>query len=320
MNEQEREHLTRLISLLLDGALFEEEQAELEKKLIEDSEARRIYLSLVDQQIELGYLVPAAEEKVIVKGPWRRWARYMAVAAGIAILIGGLWLAIDKMGSNEPLIVEPEPRPEEPPEHLIAPAPEPAPAPVPPPLPQVEPDTGVIWEPDFSTPQALLGWKGELVTHDLPDGLMAAVQSKVESDPNQPDKKHYVLSTDSNFSGWFDGREDAHVNLIVKANRESWLNVFIGTRTMTSTSDDYGLALWHGGAITQDPGEWKQVSIPLTAFKRKVIDKFVDDQPLTRDDLITGLSFSSYDTGLQLTVARMWVSEDGPGEVTISRL
>lgn len=318
------EKLTRLISLLLDEALFEEEQAQLEALLLEDPEARRIYLTLVDQQVELGCLVSA--KPVVVAGPWKRWGRIMAIAAGIAVLIGGIFFAIQQFGSDDPnqrdqRIVEPEPeqRPEDPPEQLLAPSPErpeELPIPVPPPLPQVEPATGIVWSADFEAGrEALLGWKGELVETGLPEGSSAAIRTIVEPYSGDPSKKHFVVASASNWSGWFDGREGAHLNLVVKANRQTWLNVFVST--VNRKGGDYELFLWHGGEITVEPGEWKTVQIPVTVWKRKVAGQFVDDRPLTEDDLVTGFAFSTIDTGLELTIDRIWVTDSGPGAVTI---
>src|SRR5678816_2859033 len=96
--------LTRLISGLLDGRLSIAEHEHLESLLAANADARRLYMQMIDQEIELPCIVAslqgearrrdeissrqnALEALAAKRTLWRHWGFRAAVALGMVILV-----------------------------------------------------------------------------------------------------------------------------------------------------------------------------------------------------------------------------------------
>src|SRR5262245_26031206 len=100
----QHEELQRLISALLDNRLSPEDRARLEALLAADSQARLLYMQMVDQEIELPCLIAAIQDADSAPVPrgflelfgalfsdWRRWALGVACILAVMTLLAVLW-------------------------------------------------------------------------------------------------------------------------------------------------------------------------------------------------------------------------------------
>jgi hypothetical protein len=91
----------------------------------------------------------------------------------------------------------------------------------------------------------------------------------------------------------------------------SWMNLFISTRTSDPNELRFSGNYLFKEFPTIAPGQWMTVSIPLAAFKP--LDP--GEGPMERVTPFQ-LIFSSTAPDRGLVIDRIWVTPDGPGEVT----
>jgi len=291
----------RLISALLDGSLKGIERTRLELQLESDPAARRLYLQMIDQEIELQFMAVPADDAVIVsmtaaleqqvadrRARHRRWAAGMlAAAAAAVILVAVRW---------------PQGVPVERPRPPVAAA-----------------TVAESWAADFEDGNAR-GWEGTLVTTGLPAGskygLAAARQIK-------PYGTVWDIESPAN---WDDGfvslttRSTLHVTY--RLNGTALRDVFL--HTIPSAAGQPSMYRLTGSQFPGPAGQWQTASIPFALFSRKEPNSATGELKFTGGppedgETIAVLSFSA-PHAVDLVIDRIWITPDGTGSETIQPL
>jgi hypothetical protein len=108
MTPQQDETLRRLISLLLDGDLTQEQHSELVTLLKSDRSARKVYLqaTALETQLQWQYghrsaTIETPRENNVIQGPWAKARKILAGTAAAAVAFGA-WIATTKTNTPEP--------------------------------------------------------------------------------------------------------------------------------------------------------------------------------------------------------------------------
>jgi hypothetical protein len=293
------ERTTRLISGLLDTQLSANERAQLEVLLETDSEARRLYLEMIDQELELTCrFMPVtenvacqtpvacdvvqravAEEKGAGVGSW--WRRNLKIAAVLAVAgTIALWMRtrVSPWGDDARRM----------------------------------PST---WSADFEDGNAR-GWVGELTSDDLPSGSRFAIRAI------RPDPIGAALTEIQMPANWQEGifalSSSSTLNVSYRHTAtHGWLNVFMHTSGADANVGQPSMFMLRPGHIPGPPGVWQTASIPFSGFVRKVIDPatgqlaFIGDAPRA-GEVVFALSFSG-SPNFDLVIDRIWVTHDSSG-------
>ena len=294
---------TRLISGLLDGRLPPDECLRLDSRLQREAEARRLYLQMIDQEIELSCLLAPARDRmadVMVRGiedesagraGWRRRAVWLLGVAAMIVVALALW---PRVTPKEPIravwpIAESEP---------------------------------LEWNADFESGSAR-GWIGEIVREDLPAGSKFAIRSvERESAGELYAQLHLPADWDR---GLFALTARSTVHLTYRHRTPTgWLNVFMHTDGGNFREARNSMFILQHGRFPGAVGEWQTASIPFSRFIRKEIDPltgelaFIGGAP--RDGELVFALFFSGSPGFDLVIDRIWITPDGPGIETIHAL
>jgi hypothetical protein len=287
----EREEFTRLLSKLFDQGLTAEEQARFEQTLEGDAGARRMYLEQVDLEVELGCVAAPAAPVVPMPAPERNQSWWWAAAA---ILVLGLIVFGLVRKANEPRMAELRP-------------------PVPRPVSALAPDT---WDEDFEAGPPP-GWRGLWVTNNLPPGSRGALASVTIT--NTEGVFHQVLAPEPWDPGLFSVRSNSHLRVVYRVEAPTWFNIFLGTLQAERGGQPFVMHEFASDRLWSEPGRWREAVIPLSAFRRKVDGVFTDTPPVPGEPGVH-LLFSAQGNGLELTLDRLAITNDGPGEVRIINL
>ncbi len=169
------------------------------------------------------------------------------------------------------------------------------------------------WSEDFES-GIPPGWLGRFVAHDLPQGSQGAIGVQIE---RRDDGAYYSIGSSA---AWDAGivrlTATSHLNITYRLEqRPQWCNLFLSTRSSGMGPPEYFLNRIKNSELWEVAGEWRTVRIPITSFEKKTDGEFSDEPPAP-GELATGFLVSSIDTGLDLTIDRIWWTEDGPGRVT----
>jgi hypothetical protein len=297
------EELTRLIPALLEGRLSDQERARLGALLQADPHARRLYMQMVDQEVELScLLVPAAvggetPAKILpfiqplpalaaCSSQRRPWSSIAAAAAGL-LLVGtaiGLILA------------------HRPPETNTVTVPKSA---------HTEPVSSVWWNEDFEK-GTLRGWTGSLTSSNLPAGSRFGITAVEQEYPGQT---AYVIQLPADWhQGLFALTTGSTLNVRFLVGNQKHINVFMHTIPVDPGVNGYEMYQLDSAPFWGKAGEWRTASIPFSQFKRKVVVKpkgtreFAGGPP-SAGELVTVLSFSSVDE-IELVIDAVWVTSN----------
>ena len=283
----ERDDTARLISALLDERLEEAERVRLELVIETDATARRLYLQMIDQEIELSCLiVPAGDVRVLpvefkraapVEHRWRRLA-----------LVAALLLLAVIVAAVAPRVFE---------RKKVAP------------LAASNPDTAM--SEDFER-GVKAGWQGAIFSAGLPGG------SKFGIAPVAVDHPYGRIYTIQSPENWHDGlfaltdRSTLHVTF--RWGKVGHVNVFVHTLDPRAPGS-FAMFQLRTNAFPKNSTDWQTAAIPFSEFIRKIPaspggpPEFIGGPPLA-GERVTALSFSNPD-GLDLVIDRVWVT---PGE------
>jgi hypothetical protein len=297
------EEVMFLISGLLDERLSPAENARLQLLLESNAEARRIYMQMVDQEVELSCLltsaVPASVSSILpvetvgeskATNHWR-W-RVLAAAAVVLIAVGILALLIPQAW-----------RVDKTPQSTSAPRA----------FPVVD-----TWSEDFENGQGV-GWTGELVTVGLPAesrfGIMAVPV-------RHADGTHHAIKLPEDWGkGLVALSRESTLHITYRVGKPGELNVFMHTVSSEPGRDRYGMYLLGAPQFPRRVGEWLTASIPFSRFVRKVRippDDVLEFEggPPEAGESITTLLFSSTEE-MDFVIDRIWVTPDGPAREEI---
>lgn len=262
---------TRLISGLLDGGLSPDERVRLELRLEKDVETRRIYLQMVDQEIELACLVapdrdriPGAVSAVIeeetpvarARRSYAGWWIAAAAAAAIALTAVFFW-------------------------------PRDTPIPV-----SVEPD---VWSADFESGTAP-GWVGGIVAEGLPAGSkfgLAAVRQV------KPFGTVWGIEAPARWDeGFVSVTPASTLHITWRYNGSPLSDVFLHTLPPGASGNQPAMYRLTGSQFPGPAGQWQSATIPLARFVRKVPDSATGEMKFTgpppaAGEAIAVLSFSA---------------------------
>jgi hypothetical protein len=305
------EELTRLVSALLDGRITPDEMARLESLLKQDDAARKLYMQLVDQEIEFSCVVSAegrdAASKILpspfTRQPERKSpSRYslLAMAAALvllAIVTFALFAPPEWRGSKEAKSGNPPAR--------------------------IEPKTATTpsriaehWSEDFEG-GAAKGWTGTMISNALPDGSrfgIAAVPMEY------PGGVAYGIRLPEDWNeGLFVVTQRSTLHATYQLRSSSGVNVFMHTISAEPGGNRYEMyQLMRPRAFRWVGQRWQTVSVPFSHFVRKVRvepggNLEFRGGPPQSGELATTLIFSS-PTPLDLVIDRVWITPDGPNE------
>jgi hypothetical protein len=283
------DELTRLISGVLDDRLDSAERVRLELLLDSDPAARRLYLQMVDQEIELECLVlpeaSAARASIATietraRCAWRRYA--ISAAAALITLLLVLWLRREDAG---------------------------------PPLRRVS-TTATSWSADFEH-GSLAGWTGELVATDLPPGStrgIRAIETKLSYGTF-----HTIAAPEDWRAGFASLTLDSTLHVTYRLREPTWINVFC--HTLGAGDGNAAMFQLVGSAFPGPAGKWQTASIPFSLFQRKVRDTaggglaFSGGSPVD-GECVAALVFSAPHP-IDFVIDRIWITPDGPASETI---
>jgi hypothetical protein len=158
------------------------------------------------------------------------------------------------------------------------------------------------------------GWRGRFVAEGLPAGSQGAVGVEAEQ---RDDGVHYLIDPPDTWdTGIVRLSESSHLNMTYRLGRRpDWCNFFLATQSDDGGPPEFYLNRFREVDLWDVVGEWRTVQIPIASFEKKIDDQFTDESPAA-GELVTGFLLSSIDTELDLTIDRIWFTENGPGRVT----
>lgn len=304
MNRDAHDELARLVSALLDDRITAEEHARLEAILTGDASARRLYMQMVDQEIELPCLVASAQAQAVAghqmasrqdssrefaraSSLWRRWLLGGTLAFGMAMFVVAMFA---------------------PPGWFKKPAAVPR---------EVPPVAGMgdSWAEDFESGRLGL-WYGRMVTTNLPPGSRYGLAAIAKHYPTGDPVYAVQLPEDWN-RGLVTLTLESTLNLTYRLGRRTHVNVFLHTIPARPTPErEYEMyQLRTGGGFPGRSERWQTASIPFANFVRKVAVEpggavsFVGGPP-EAGELITTLAFSSVEPS-DLIIDRVWITPTG---------
>jgi hypothetical protein len=296
----DKEEVLSLISGLLDERLSPAENARLRSLLESDAEARRLYMQMVDQEVELSCLltsaVPASASSILpletVGEEAKHWRwRVLAVAAVVLIAVGILALLIPQVWRADKT-----------------------------------PTSGAFpvadtWSEDFENGQGV-GWIGELVTVGLPAGSRFGIMA---GPVRQADGTHHAIKLPEDWGkGLVALTRRSTLHITYRVGKPGELNVFMHTVLPEPGRGRYGMYLLGAPEFPRRVGEWQTASIPLSRFVRKVEvppDNVLEFEggPPEPGESITTVLFSSTEE-MDFVIDRIWVTPEGPAREEIRPL
>ncbi len=302
----QNEELTRLISGLLDQRLSEAEHERLEGLLAADPGARRLYMQMIDQEIELPCLVASAQGEAAARHEipsrhnfnkkfgaaptlWRRWIFRVAIAFGMVMLLA-VFAASRWFGKTAVRV----------------------------PQPIASSITG-SWSEDFES-GASTGWHGRLVATNLPAGSKYGIAAVVKEFPGA--EPSYIIQLPEEWErGLVALTTGSTLNVTYRLGNRTHVNVFMHTISPEPGERKVEMYQLRPVGFPGRSGRWQTASIPFSGFVRKIVvepggaPKFVGGPPRAGEP-ITTLSFSSMEPS-DLVIDRIWITPAGPAREEI---
>jgi hypothetical protein len=298
-NPENHEELTRLISALLDGSLIDDEQLRLEALLQTDPQARRLYMQMIDQEIELplllrtevqgkpaGRILPLTEPPQGTPRPSARRRRPWPLAAAAIVLLMGtaLALVLSRNRGGERTADTP--------------------------VKQIPSSLArATWSEDFESGLAP-GWIGTLVSTNLPFGSKHAVTTALR---RWPEGDYHTIQLPEDWTkGLFSLTERSTLHISYRFAKGTYVNAFMHTLpadTRDSTPSMFQLRPTQSPRATR---RWQTASIPFSQFVRKVEatpggpPTFVGGPPSV-GERVAALAFSSPEE-IDFVIDRIWVT------------
>lgn len=277
---KERE-FSRLLSALVDGRLTPTEQEQLERILESEAEARLLYMKYIELDVELGSAL------VVPRATTRRQSTIVPLFlkwAAAALLVFGVFLAV--FLTKRPVERE-EPKPD-----------------------------GDTWVSDFENAGSE-GWVGRWTTNDLPPGSRGALSSVTVT--NTYGVFHEIRAPERWDSGHFTIHEDTHLHFVYRVETLAWFDIFFATRRVDSREPGPVLHIFRDQRLWSETGRWREATIPLSLFKRKVDERFADVPPVPGEAPVH-FFFSAAENGLELSIDRIWVTRGGSNILEIKEI
>jgi len=274
------EELSRLLSGLIDGRLTPAEQEQLERVLEGDAEARSLYMRYIDLEVELGSALIAPA----AAPPQRKILPLFLKWAAAALFVFGLFLA--------PFLMKPPVERE-------------APKPV-----------GEGWVSDFENGSSE-GWVGRWTTNDLPAGSRGSLSSVTVT--NTYGVFHEIRAPERWDTGHFTIHEDTHLHFVYRVETPAWFDIFFSTRPLDPREPVSVLHIFRDSRLWSEAGRWREATIPLALFKRKVDERFADVPPVPGEAPVH-FFFSAAENGLELSIDRIWVTRGGSNILEIKEI
>ncbi len=304
-----------LISKLLDESITEAEFARLQDLLAGEADLRRVYLQMVDQEVELGCCEPFSASVPAIRRFPRRFGGLALAAA--AVLVASLlalalfsWLARNSGDNGEKIVDSEQLQPPMPP------APVPAPnVPDAPPLRRI-PTAPAQWTQDFEDGLPA-GWLGEFVDTGLPDGSRGGVRTVSKTQDGSEYRQ--IIPPISWAPGLVTIGSNTHLHLTLKIEQPAQFDLFMLTHVPNPARGEVQLykfgqpILWEGAA-----GKWRRLSIPLKRFawKNAETESFVEDDIYPETGEVAWQIFvSAPNAALELVIDEWRVDETGSGSV-----
>lgn len=290
------EELTRLVSSLLDGCLSIEESAQLESLLQSDAAARRIYMQLIDLEIELSCRIASADPESRVSLLATMPARHpdhrrqvWALAMAAVVLLAATVLAL----------LVPKRRHVESPQFAVT----------------------QTWSEDFE--QGIPAqWFGRIVSDDLPVGSKHGIATAAKEYPPAGSFSVIQLPAD-----WIRGlvalTTNSTLHVTYQLHNPGTVNVFMHTLPPEGEARSYEMFQLFPAQFPAQRGVWQTASIPFSSFVRKVmapagVMEFAGGPPVA-GERITTLAFSSPEK-IDFVIDRLWITPSGNGRETIQPL
>jgi hypothetical protein len=279
-----------------------------------DAEARRLYIQLIDQEVELPCLVVSeatlAELNLVPVLPARRappriqWRRRVqSLAAAVVLLAAALWAllpTVEWRRKNEvnDVPVPPGTREKKIPQAASSFRPSPAPD---------------AWKEDFESGTAA-GWTGQLTAAGLPSGSgfgMTPVAMRY------PDAIAYGIRMPEEWDqGLFQLAQRSTLHVTYRLGPGGNVNVFM--HTIGTASDGYEFQMYQlrPSQAFRNTGEWLTASIPFGQFVRKIPvqpggNMAFAGGPPQAGELVTTIMFSS-PSEIDLVIDKVSITPDGP--------
>lgn len=308
------EELTRLVSALLESRLSAPERARLESLLQASPQARRLYMQMVDQEVELPCLmVPGRREgnerdkispliessfaESLVTSPKRKVYQKLAAAAAVLLIGTALALVIWRNGLQKASVHGPKPE-------------------------ITDALARQTWSEDFEN-AARSPWYGRLVTNNLPPGSQYGITAVVREYP--AGGSAYVIQLPEDWRrGLFALAAGSTLNVTYRLGNPSYVNIFMHTIPVEPLAVGYEMYQLKVDRFPGRPGPWQTASIPFSQFVRKVTvepegtRQFVGGPPRT-GELVTTIVFSSVEP-LDFVIDQVWVTATGPAREEIAPL
>jgi hypothetical protein len=279
----------RLISGLLDGQLLEKDRLRLELQLETDPVACRLYLQMIEQEVELSCLAgPADTGKVVSLAAAQNEKRvhWLLVAAAAAVVVlAALWMVPPRdTGRRQPIAV----------------------------------GDAASWEADFEN-GAAPGWTGEIVATGLPPGSRHGLKTVGEPSANGP-VYQIALPADWN-DGLFALTPRSTLHLTYRLGQPTGMDVLLHTLPADPVAGRPSMFRLTAARFPGTAGVWQTASIPFALFQRKVPDPATGELvfrggPPSVGEAVAALSFSQPHE-FELVIDRIWITLDGTGVETI---
>lgn len=309
---QEFAEVSRLISDLIDGHLAEGEKIRLGIILDSDPDARRLYLQMVDQEIEFecrnfaegtedlpGNVVPFDPGNEPTPHPFALWWR-IGLAASIAI--AALFLLTRPAGDRS--------------ERHAKTGTTNRPPGVPTPPPATD---------EFALTESFENgippeWRGNLETRNLPAGSRGAIRAVPDVNTGGA---FYTITIPHDWNqGIVTLTSNSVIELRYRLAESGWINLFMHTFGRRQDTTRNSMFLSPESPFQRRTGEWTTVSIPFAVFQRKTNPRGQQGEftggPPEDGERVIGVFFSATEK-IDFVIDQLRIMPDGPKTITFSR-
>ena len=171
------------------------------------------------------------------------------------------------------------------------------------------------WQEDFETglPD---GWRyGQWLNENAPDGPRGMVRAARQFVPDGSEIENYRITLPKRWTqGLWRIRDDTYLHFTYKLRKPGWFHIMFGVRSDTRNASHVGnFELKSRDVPKPEPGQWRTVSIPFSAFVKGPRDGHQSDRALApppAGGIVYLLWFDTGNVDRGLVIDRIWIDRN----------